>query len=105
MTHIEDTGRFGITIRGHAGYDIHGKDIVCAGESAIACALGEYLIANKDHCTDLDIVVEDGYIAISVTPNTDFEARCESAFEVARCGLAAIEKDYPKNVIYSKKYL
>ena len=49
VTHGKD--KTTIKINGHAGYSDHGKDIVCAGASALFFTLGERLL-------DLDKAIE-----------------------------------------------
>ena len=41
ITHGDD--RIEVSIKGHAGYNLDGKDVVCAGISALAQGILEYL--------------------------------------------------------------
>ena len=58
MTHIKQTDQE-ITVIGHAGYDKPGKDIVCAGISAIATTL---IATLEEIGTDMTYTVESGDI-------------------------------------------
>ena len=83
-----------LILKGHAGYDEHGKDIVCAGASAIVYTLLGWLENNApDH----------GRICGSIEPG-DTWLRCDGgektavAFEMAYIGLGQIAKRYPEFV-------
>lgn len=79
---------------GHAEYDGHGRDIVCAGASAIVCALLGWLENNSD---DLEYVSEDVHAG-------DAKIACEggektaTAFEVTIIGLLQLADSYPSHV-------
>lgn len=45
ITHGDD--RIKVSIKGHAGYNLDGKDVVCAGVSALAQGILEYLDSLK----------------------------------------------------------
>lgn len=84
-----------LTINGHAGYAEYGKDIVCAGVSAIAFALLGWLENNQDELTEMDeLMVEDGqvYIACAGSDNVN------TAFQVALMGFIQIARQYPECV-------
>ena len=88
-------GEHELTINGHAGYAEHGKDIVCAGVSAIAFALLGWLENNEEEITQLDeLMVDDGevYIACAGSDNVNV------AFQVALIGLIQISRQYPDHV-------
>ena len=58
MTQIKQTDQE-ITVEGHAGYDKPGKDIVCAGISAITTTL---IATLEEIGTDMTYTVESGDI-------------------------------------------
>lgn len=88
-------GRHELTINGHAGYAEHGKDIVCAGVSAIVFALLGWMEHNEDEIDDLeDLIAEDGQVYIACTGND----KLETAFQVAVLGLIQIARAHPDYV-------
>lgn len=53
-----------ITINGHSGYDVRGKDIVCAGVSTLVTTTINAILRIDDK--SIEYKVEDGYINISI---------------------------------------
>lgn len=80
-----------LTITGHAGYAEKGKDIVCAGVSAIAGALVSFL---SETVSKACVKTEEGrcHIVCPRLPQT------ETAFSVARAGYGLLMKTYPAYV-------
>ena len=78
-----------LSVRGHAGYDDSGKDIVCAGVSAISCALLGVL--NHAGCD----------ISESRTDSGEMTVKCKGgsmAFDMAMVGYLQIAKQYPAHI-------
>ena len=81
-------------VSGHSNYDVHGKDIVCAGVSAIVTgginALG---LENKKA---ISYEVKDGYVNLDVldTENNNIQL----IMDVIVVQLKTIEESYKKNV-------
>lgn len=86
-------GQLSLAIEGHAGYDQEGKDIVCAGISAIAYTLIGWLDHNGGHYE-----VESGYV-YAASPRTK---EMEIAFDVTALGLEQIAHKYPQYVDYHR---
>lgn len=78
-----------LTVHGHAGYDDTGRDIVCAGVSAISYALLGYL--HHAGCVVADAKTESGDLGIACWGG-------EAAFDMAMIGYLQIERQYPRNV-------
>ena len=93
-----DTDSIMLRISGHAGYAEVGKDIVCAGVSAIAFALLGYL-ENIDKTVVSDIKDEEGYICIV---SNSIDKRVEAAFDMALLGLRQLELAYPDHINVKK---
>lgn len=94
MLHIRyrtDGEAHSLRMAGHAGYDEHGKDIVCAGASAIVYALLGWLENNGDDLKGNLTSVESGNVWISCEGGE----KTAAAFEMARIGLGQIAKKYP----------
>ena len=53
-----------ITISGHSGYDVQGKDIVCAGVSTLVTTTINAIIRIDEEAIKYD--VKDGFVNISI---------------------------------------
>ena len=84
-----------LTVGGHANYDDHGNDIVCAGCSGIVYALLGFLHNHEGADLRLTASVESGETMIHWHGG---ETAVEAAFEMAVIGLAQIAKRYPDHV-------
>lgn len=85
-------------IKGHAGYAEPGKDIVCAGVSAIAFTLCGYLL-EVDAKARTEIDEKTGHMHIKTEENNSL---IRNAFEMAEVGLAQIAQAYPEHVTIEK---
>lgn len=89
-----DGQRHELCVKGHANYDAHGHDIVCAGVSAITFTLLGFLMNYEDGMRDIDTHVLSGDVHISCI-GTD---TIGTAFEMAVIGYQQIAAKYPKHV-------
>lgn len=80
---------FSVAIEGHAGYAEHGKDIVCAGVSALTGALAERVRAL---CFRNEIALESGHAYIMGSPEA------YESFATVRDGYRLIQSSYPEYV-------
>lgn len=76
--------------KGHADYAESGKDIVCAGITAIIYALAGFLI--NDGGTLDELQMEPGYTKISA------DGDVLAAFRQAYYGLLHIQQKFPENL-------
>lgn len=89
----KDGELLGFSIKGHSGFAEFGSDIVCAAVSSAA-----YMTANT--ITDVlnvhaDIVVNDGYMYLRVSPQNCKECRhILSGFKLHLCSLTEQYPDY-----------
>ena len=83
-----------LTVVGHANYDEYGKDIVCAGISALVQALIGWIEENywKTECIRAD--AKEGEVIISCEGGEDTAA----AFYMTAIGLGQIAYSYPDHV-------
>lgn len=81
-----------LVIKGHAGYDVHGKDIVCAAVSSMAITTVNNIIALED-----SIYYEEnsGLLKIRVEEDTDINQKLLN--NLIRM-LSELESQYPKNI-------
>lgn len=98
MICIRSENQYGITVNGHAGQAEQGKDVVCAGVSAIVQALAECLERNRDSLSLCEVEIQSGYARIHALPSEAFEQECKGIFAVARCGLEQLSKAFPQFV-------
>ncbi len=91
---------FGISMFGHAEYAEHGKDIVCAGTSAIGTAFiryGESLQANR-HIKHFKMKLESGKIVMSFDYKRRNQHVVDICFSSLICLLKQLSLEYPDNV-------
>ena len=102
MVHVEYElyeNDFRLAVRGHAGYAEKGKDIVCAGISALMRALQvcfeqELFLSDAAY---VEKVVRDGFahFAVQGIEDSELEARIFYYFHMCIKGLRELEKQYP----------
>lgn len=83
---------FCLTAQGHAGYNPKGPDIVCAGISAICCALGGAL----EKLGQVEVVQNPGEFFLRTNPNNQMQW---GVIYGALTGLKMIEKKFSKCVV------
>lgn len=89
-----ENGSHTLTVRGHAGYDEYGRDIVCAGVSAIVQALMGW-IENNPCCAECVSTDEtSGEMIIACCGGEDVEA----VFNMTVIGLEQIAEAYPNHM-------
>ena len=81
-----------IEARGHANFDVIGKDIVCAGVSAIL--VGGLNAMEQLSCSSLDYKMNEGHLLVNVAA----DERMQQIAQVMIIQLLTIEDSYPKNV-------
>ncbi len=88
-----------IEVSGHANFDEHGKDIVCASVST-AVILSANLIERLNEQQHISVKVEDGYFHITVKTLTD---HIKAILDNLIWTLQELEKQYPKYIKYQKE--
>lgn len=81
-----------LVIKGHAGYDVHGKDIVCAAVSSMAITTVNNIIALDD---SVDYEENSGLLKIRV--KSDTEVNNKLLDNLVRM-LVELKEQYPKNI-------
>ena len=83
-----------IVVSGHSNYDEHGKDIVCAGVSAIVTGgINALAIEDKE---SISFRVDDGYVNIDVLDTMN--DKIQIIIDVIVIQLKTIEESYKKHV-------
>lgn len=82
-----------LTVRGHANYDKYGKDIVCAGVSALVQALIGWA-ENKPYIIECVVNEKNGEVLIECQGGEDVAA----VFYMTAIGVELIAEAYPQHV-------
>jgi len=83
-------GRTGVDISGHAGYDKHGRDIVCAAVSVLA----HNLFISLEALTPDKVFVEERHGYMNIIWN-DLSDKGRILVDSFFLGICDIERDYP----------
>lgn len=89
--------RMMITAEGHAGYAEYGKDIVCAGVSALMQSLHPALL-ERGIRHQMHMIQEPNRMEVKADPECEQRYPCIVAFETVLAGLKEIAKAYPAHV-------
>ncbi len=81
-----------LVIKGHAGYDVHGKDIVCAAVSSMAITTINNIIALDD-----SIYYEEDSGLLIIRVKNDTEVNEKLLNNLVRM-LIELKTQYPKNI-------
>lgn len=91
ITYERKGGRHRLTVTGHAEYDTYGRDIVCAGVSAVSYTLLGFLeqegVPAPERLAPGEIIMECGG-----------GGRIDAAFDMAIVGYQQIARRYPHYV-------
>ncbi len=93
----------GFKVLGHSGYDIKGKDIVCAAVSALSqtalIALVEVLNIKED-LIDYSIDEDMGLLDVRIPQNTSYDdlERINIVLRTFEVGIKSIIESYPRYV-------
>ena len=94
MIRIVREGPACVTLKGHAGSDVYGRDLVCAGVSALALTLGE----NVSLLPGAEVTLQPGNSRICCVP----EAKAVAVFDCVCCGFAMLSRKYPGFVAFAE---
>ena len=81
-----------ITIKGHAGADKKGKDLVCCAVSTLYYALVANLL---QHTQDIEYDGEDGYARVKVLT---FNRECHRCMKFFKVAVRELEKQHKKYI-------
>ncbi|CDZ99827.1 hypothetical protein BN1048_00676 [Jeotgalicoccus saudimassiliensis] len=82
----------GFTMDGHADFDVHGKDLVCAGASAVVFGSVNALFALTDYEPAIDMADEGGYLSVKLEDTSDDNVQL--ILETMIVSLKTIESEY-----------
>ncbi len=89
-----DENSHSLTVLGHANYDEYGRDIVCAGISALVQALIGWLEENYYKASFVSVDPKEGEVIISAEGGEELAA----VFYMASIGLNQIADSYPDHM-------
>ena len=92
-----------LTVSGHAGADVRGRDVICAAVSAIAQTLALYLCYLHETVAPFDtLIVTEGQnpfvVEYRVMMNNGALPRVKAAVDAAVMGLGVIANQHPQHV-------
>lgn len=88
-------------VKGHAGFDELGKDVVCAGGSMYAMGLAQCVLQMRQagKLTKIpNVQVKKGNVFIVAKPKPEHEAELKHYFYMAQVGFKLLETAYPGHV-------
>lgn len=93
-----NVGAYGVAVDGHAGYAEKGKDIVCAGVSAITQSVLNWAIQHSEDAEYISYKATDGNFRLYFQPKRRIRREWEAVKETALYGYSAIAAEYPSYV-------
>lgn len=89
---------YAFEMSGHAEYAEHGKDLVCAGASAVSFGAVNALF----ELTDVEPVIsqgeEGGYLRVEVPKDASSNERVQTILQTMIVSLQTIERDYREHI-------
>lgn len=93
---------FELTIKGHAGQNKKGEDIVCSAVSSLFYTLGQALILSEDMLEEKPIFKDedgDGYLACK--PKEEYKGNIVRSYWTILVGLQLVAENYKKHVNFT----
>ena len=84
-----------VVIKGHAGSDKKGKDLVCCAVSTLYYSLVANLLVNAKDKSDIEYDGEDGYARVKALT---FNRECHRSFKFFKVAVSELEKKYKKYI-------
>ena len=99
--HIRPQNAYIAEVRGHAGFDELGKDVVCAGGSMYAMGLAQCVLQMRQDGKLQKIPnlkVKDGEVFLVAKPKPEHEVELQHYFYMALVGFKFLAESYPDHV-------
>lgn len=99
--HIRAHEAYIAEVRGHAGFDELGKDVVCAGASMYAMGLAQCVLQMRQAGKLQKIPsvkIKNGEVFVVAKPKREYEAELRHYFYMAQVGFRLLETAYPDHV-------
>ena len=81
-----------LLVCGHADFDRHGRDIVCAAVSALVAALADYVEDEAGCGIQASVQIRSGYACVRA------EGKAWESFRLVYRGLCRLARTYPEHV-------
>ena len=101
FTYEKEAGTIALKVKGHAGQNVKGHDIVCSAASILTYTIAQYLKhverqggLRKEPRIDL----KDGNALIVAKPTDEYMGEALNAFFVAEVGYSLLAQNYPQYV-------
>ena len=93
-----------VIIKGHAGFAEEGRDIICAGVSAIAWTAAEAAkrLVKEDKALEPRVIMASGRAEISVDARPNYEREVRKIFSYICGGFKRIAEQSPEYVSYTE---
>lgn len=92
---IRDKIFYGFKVTGHVGFDVKGKDVVCAAISALTQSS---VIGLKDVMKlNVDYSIKDGFVECKIIESNEC---AQNMIKTLHDALLQLSKQYPKNVSF-----
>ena len=101
FSHQKEIDTIVLEVKGHAGMDDKGHDIVCSAASILTYTIAQYLqfIHNRGGLQKKPrIDIKDGDALIIAKPKKEYEGEVLNAFFVAEVGYSLLAQNYPQFV-------
>lgn len=99
--HVTGQNAYIAEIKGHAGFDELGKDVVCAGASMYAMGLAQSVLQMRQAGKLKKIPnvrVKNGEVFVVAKPKPEHEAELRHYFYMAQVGFKLLETAYPDHI-------
>lgn len=94
--------RSSLTVKGHAGSNVYGKDLICAAVSSLVLTLAANAGQLEEHgfVSEAVVILESGNARIRCKPKPPYRARVEQAFDTVCLGFRMLARKFPNHVAY-----
>ncbi len=89
---------YAFEMSGHAEYAEHGKDLVCAGASAVSFGAVNALFALTDIEPEISQGEEGGYLRVDIPKEASTNDRVQTILQTMIISLQTIERDYREHI-------
>lgn len=91
-----------VTVKGHAGSDEKGKDLICAGASALAVALGANVarLCHEGYASEQLVRLTPGDAEISCKPKIRYRLSVQQIFQAVCVGFEMLARQYGEFISY-----
>lgn len=97
-----DTGSIEMRVQGHVGFDVAGKDLVCAGASMLALTVAQSIEAMGDRLQKQpNITVRKGTVRVVAKPRPEHYAEARHVFYVGEVGYRILAEAFPQHISLS----